>query len=156
MTLTRSFDELEALGIGTLRFSGRERVLEFADGLKRLWESAKKYMSSPVRKTMIIRKPKKSVRWPLAGLSALAGYSMLDGPDTTVYAVGENEWKSLEIIEPRMDERDQCEVEVWKYPPEMFAAEGKVDRFSLSLSLRDNTEARVESAVGEMMENIQW
>ncbi len=156
MTLSRSFDELEALGIGALGFSGRERVLEFSDGLERLWKSAKEYMSSPVRKTMTIRKPKKRAGWPQAGLSALAGYSMLDGPDTPVYAVGENELKALEIIGPGADERDRCEIEVWKYPPELFAAEGKVDRFSLALSLIENTDARVESAVEEMMENIEW
>jgi len=156
MTLTRSFDELESADIGEFTNSGRERALKFTAGLRSLWEKSKELMTSPVRKKVFIKMPGKNMHWPLAGLTALSAYSMLDEPRRPVYAIGSEEWRASEHKIVHAEEPGACEVEIWKYSPERFEFSGKVDRFSLILSLRDNSDERVELAIEEMMEKFKW
>jgi hypothetical protein len=48
------------------------------------------------------------------------------------------------------------EVEVWSYEPDLLSDGPAVDRFSLYLSLRDDTDERVQSALAEMMRGVTW
>ena len=48
------------------------------------------------------------------------------------------------------------EIEVWWYPPALFAERGIVDPFSLYLSLKADHDERTEAALEEMMEKFQW
>ena len=59
--------------------------------------------------------------------------------------------KVLDIVES-----DACLVEVWKYSPKLFAKKGVVDRFSLFLSIGEDNDERVQSAIEGMMEQIEW
>jgi hypothetical protein len=47
-------------------------------------------------------------------------------------------------------------IEVWNYDPNIFARYGTVDRFSLYLSLKDKKDERIEAALSEMIDNIEW
>ena len=57
-----------------------------------------------------------------------------------------------------MPDRDPeaVEVEVWIYPPSLFAENGVADRLSLYLSLRESADERVEEALEEMMRGRKW
>jgi len=57
----------------------------------------------------------------------------------------------LDIAEP-----NASELEVWSYSPELFAKKGVVDRFSLFLSMRENNDERIQSALEGMMEQVEW
>jgi len=57
----------------------------------------------------------------------------------------------LDIVEP-----NACELEVWSYSPKMFEKKGRVDRFSLYLSMKGDTDERVQSAMEELMEQVEW
>jgi len=160
MTMTRALDELEGAGLGQIVMEGRERVLRFDQDKKSLWGNALETLRSPVRKRLWVEH---SINKPLgmkAGLSALAHYSDLAEPQNPVLALAGAEWKRiktnknlkvLEILEP-----DACELEIWSYPPDLFAREGVVDRFSLYLSTQTNDDERVESALAKMMEQVAW
>jgi hypothetical protein len=97
---------------------------------------------------------------PRAGLSALAEYSMLAPPPHAVVAVARDVWATktrhgeFERLPPEAQEGS--EVEVWSYDPQLFAAGGVVDRFSLYLSLKDDEDERTQTALDEMMERIEW
>jgi DNA-binding MarR family transcriptional regulator len=54
------------------------------------------------------------------------------------------------------DEPGALHVEVWSYPPTLFARDGLVDPLSLYLSLRDTEDERVESALDQMMGDVSW
>lgn len=43
-------------------------------------------------------------------------------------------------------------LELWKYDPKVLADHAGVDVISLSLSLRENSDERIEKSVEEMME----
>lgn len=160
MTLTRAFTELESLGLGAVFSVGRERVLSFGDNKKDLWERAQVFMRSPVKKRVFIHPPADPWGGLPAGLSALAHKTMLAPPITSVYALGMNDWQAMQLY-PGIEvlphpEAGAVEVEIWHYSPLLFQHEGVVDPFSLYLSLRDNTDERVQSALEKMMAEVLW
>lgn len=53
-------------------------------------------------------------------------------------------------------EPEATEIEVWKYPPELFARNGKVDPLSLYLSLADTKDERIEIAIDALMKEFPW
>lgn len=157
MTMSRAFDELEMLGLGKIEMDGRERVLHFEANKKRLWESSKGSLSSPIRKRVYIRSTGQQVG-VRSGLTALSQYSMLAEPANPEYAISSVEWKELQDS-GRMEtfpDPSHAILEVWNYDPKIFAISGIVDKFSLYLSLRDEKNERVEAALGEMLDNIEW
>lgn len=160
MTLTRTFDELQSLGLGNVAAEGRERVLHFGEDKRKLWEQAREFMRSPVTRRVYIQPVKKRWAGVAAGLSALAHYSMLVPPANPVYALGTNDWKVMKIlntiVELSVEEPQSYEVEIWNYSPLLFQKNGVVDHFSLYLSLKDSTDDRVQSALEKMMEDIAW
>ena len=97
---------------------------------------------------------------PAAGLSALATYSALADPTVPVVALDRVTAKCLLDARgvqelPTADEAD-LEVELWSYKPGMLSEGPAVDRLSLYLSLRDDTDERVHSALDEMMRGVTW
>jgi hypothetical protein len=54
------------------------------------------------------------------------------------------------------DLNQKARVEVWSYDPKRFAKEGFVDTFSLYLNLRNDQDERIEAALEEMMEKVEW
>ncbi len=162
MTLTRAFDELESVGLGEVSMEGRERILRFNEVNKALWEKAKGLMSSPVKRRTYIKFLKSGRPGVLAGLTALSHYTLLSPPSTPTCALSIEEWNAMKqhndftemtIPEP---ETNIFQAEIWNYLPRLFAESEVVDRFSLFLSLRDNKDERVESALQEMMVKIEW
>jgi hypothetical protein len=161
MTLTRAFNELESAGLAEILQQGRERRLNFKWYGRELWGNAKEFMRSPVKKRTYIRDPHEN--WPglTSGLTALSHFSKLAPPANPVYAIGSTDF---EPIKARYDlfnssnrmEPELCELEVWRYHPGLFAKKNLVDRFSLYLSLNKNNDERVQAALEEMMESVQW
>jgi len=95
-----------------------------------------------------------------AGLTALAHFTLLAPPSVPVYAVSLDDWKSMKLINAVVElpaaEPQSYEIEIWNYSPFLFKEEDVVDRFSLYLSLRDNDDERVQSALEKMMEEALW
>ena len=53
------------------------------------------------------------------------------------------------------DSDSQVAVEMWRYDPQKLSNTKMVDKLSLALSLREDTDERVEEAVEEML-NTLW
>jgi hypothetical protein len=51
---------------------------------------------------------------------------------------------------------DANEIEVWRYPPALFAARDVVDPLSLYLSLKGISDERIEASLDEMMRKLGW
>lgn len=160
MTMTRAFDELETAKLAEVTIRGRERCLRFIGGRKEIWEKALPFLRSPVSKRLIIRRAKAVEDATHAGLTALAHYSMLAAPEYTTYALSREDWKALrhrhKIVAIPALEPDASEIEVWSYPPAVFAEDGIADRLSLYLSLKDDRDERTETALEEMVEKFKW
>jgi len=160
MTMTRAFDELETARLAEVTVRGRERCLRFNGDRREIWENAQPFLRSPVNKRLFIRRIDGAEGAIRAGLTALAHYSMLAPPAYTTYALSREDWKALrqqyKIIEVPAQDPDASEIEVWWYPPALFAEHGMVDRLSLYLSLKADHDERTETALEEMMEKFKW
>jgi DNA-binding MarR family transcriptional regulator len=160
MTMTRAFNELETASLAEVTIRGRERCLRFSRDRREIWEKAQSFLRSPVNKRLFIRRTEGAEAPIRAGLTALAHYSMLAPPAHTVYALSREDWKALrrrhKTIEVPTQDPDGIEIEVWWYPPALFAEHGIVDRLSLYLSLKDDQDERTETALQEMMEKFKW
>jgi len=160
MSMTRAFDELEALGIGEFSNQGRERRLQFMGEKLSIWKKVLPFLQSPVKKRFYIKTEYKGQPGPLSGLSALAHYSMIAEPQNPVFAFCSKAWKTFcqnhnfNLIP--FQEPDTCEIEIWSYDPLLFGKNDIVDRLSLYVSLKDNKDERVESALDRMVKEIKW
>ena len=161
MTLSRAVKELTTAGVGTLRTEGRVRWLHMERTAAQTWERAKPLLRSPTKRRFWARPVAK---WQpphvkLAGLSALARYSMLAEQQWPSYAVSPALWKTatqagIEVLpEP---EPGACEWEVWHYNPALVPNSETVDPLSLTLSLQGNTDERVQLALDELKQHFPW
>ena len=157
MTMTRVFDEIESIEIGKIAVEGRERILRFNIKGKALWEKAREFMTSPVKKRIYVKSDIKLLcKYPVAGLTGLAKYSMISEPAIPVYALSFEELKTLKIIEIPIADDGTAVIEIWKFPPSFFAENKVTDKFSLYMSFSGDIDTRVEMALEEMMEKIKW
>jgi hypothetical protein len=85
---------------------------------------------------------------------------MLAAPAYTTYALSREDWKSLrqryKPIEAPSRDADAHEIEVWSYPPDLFAERDIVDQLSLYLSLKADSDERTETSLEEMMRKLGW
>lgn len=160
MAMTRSLDEIESLELAEVSITGRKRLVHFDKNRRELWGKALPHLKTPVKENVWLKTMIDELPVCQAGLTALACYSMLTPPQKQVYAASAKNWKAikrkypLEIIS--YPDEAKCELEIWRYSPGLFANGKIVDPFSLYLSLRDIKDERIESAMEEMMEGIEW
>lgn len=160
MTMTRAFDELEVSGLADVSMKWRERVLRVEGEREQFWEKCLQHLRSPVSKRVKVQAPYDQYPLPLAGESALSRFSMLVAPSRSFYAVSGELWKTMQR-EWQMGELSShtdisVVIEIWKYPPELFATQETVDPLSLYLSLLESNDERVEMALDELQEKFPW
>lgn len=164
MTMTRAFDELENAGLVNIYKSGRERFLNINSKWKDLWEMALPRMRTPVKAETYLKRAADSFyrRSYKAGLTALSEYTMISAPKLQVFAIGTEEYRNLykdNIIETvEFPEEAAAIVQEWKYSPEPLTNENDrtVDRLSLYLSLQNDEDERIQSALEELTRGIEW
>ena len=161
MAMGQALNQLEDAKLVNVHKEGRERLFELAGEPADLWYQAQPLLASPVsRRRYLVGATPSARKGPAAGLSALADYSALAEPTVPVIALGRVrangllEARGIQEL-PTADEAE-LEVEVWSYEPGLLSEGPAVDRLSLYLSLRDDTDERVQSALDEMMRDITW
>jgi hypothetical protein len=161
MTSTRVLNELEETGLATVQIQGRERKVEFHLTKRELWEKAKAQLRDPVKISKNIYEKRETVdpRRVEAGLTALSHYSSLVEPEEKTYATDIDPImlsKTGKDFFPDPEATQLAHLEVWSYDPKRFAKDGRVDPFSLYLNLRNDQDERIEAALEEMMEKVEW
>ena len=161
MTLSRAVKELTAAGLATAYTVGRSRWLRMEHPPEQVWERAKPALRTPVKRTVWVVAKGSAANRPgrLAGLSALARYSMLTEPKWSVHALSAADWKAAtdagvrELPEPVAGAH---EWQLWSYSPALVPDAATVDPLSLTLSLQDNADDRVQLALGELKGTFPW
>ena len=163
MTISRVLNEIEETGLAEVLTQGRERKLHFNLNKRELWEKAKTQLKNPIRmsKTIYEKNTASNPRYIEAGLTALAHYSNLAEPKERTYATDMDPDLLVRTREDFLKHHDwdpeqKNYLEIWSYDPKRFAIKGRVDPFSLYLCLRGDQDDRVEAALDEMMEKVEW
>jgi hypothetical protein len=160
MTIKRALDELVQARIAVVRMRGRERELRLEATGRDLWNAALPFLRSPVQRHATALFPPNTMSSVEAGLTALSRYSMISAPRTSILAVSSEAWKTARsnpyVHETDHEDENAHQLEIWRYDPALLSEGDTVDRLSLFLSLRDSNDERIEAALGEMMESVQW
>lgn len=154
MTITRAAKQLEESGLFAVKKEGVNKILLGKAPKKELYEEAFAYLNSPVMKKGFLLKEAVTDEMLMAGTTALAEKTILNGEILLEYATDKTLFSGNDLEKELVDPHKQAEVEVWKYPPQLFGRDGMVDTISLALSLKENKDERVETAVEEMMAQL--
>ena len=159
MTMGRAFKEIAAAGLGTVVAHGRERRLTFEAPPQEVWQQAQSYLQTPVEKRIYVEPTSPLPTAPVAGLTALAEHTMIAPPSRPTFAITRDQWRGLSqsggVTEVTKSDFG-CELEVWRYAPRLLSEGKTVDRLSLYLSLRETDDERIEAALDELLQGVQW
>lgn len=161
MAVTHGVRELVALELCTKVPKGRAKTIQFNLESKALWERALVHMRSPAGRRYPVVGADGMMRDVLdAGLTALAGKTNLAYNGPRMLALPNREVRRLlsdNSLEIRVDEEDaEFVLEGWSYSPQLLSNGPTVDELSLYLSLKDDTDERVQMALTDMMEQRTW
>jgi len=119
-----------------------------------LFQKAEETLLNPVKRTVYVPKEYIGADMLVSGYSALAEYSMLSAPAVECYATDKiSQWKNV-MTNRLQDSKTQVAVEMWRYDPRILATGHSVDALSLALTLKDDTDERVEQAVEELLSEV--
>ena len=117
-----------------------------------LWELGRNRFFNPCKREIGVDVlPDEAVE---AGDMALSARSEINPPEIPTYAVPIKGFRSLGLTE-RGKDNAKFNLQLWLYPPAFFG-NGVVDRFSLALSLQDNPDDRIQSAIEKIMGDFKW
>lgn len=159
MSITRCYDEIEALGMPFLKTQRRSRRFHAIKDKKAMWGIMRPMLRNPViRDFRLGRKP--DVHMIFSGISALAEYSMLEEDACVQYAVRKDQVASIglkDMKEVPVSEEPVCIVHELGYTLP-FGNNTAVDPLSVALMLTDEemSDPRVESSLNEILEEMVW
>ena len=159
MSITRCFDELEAMSIPYLTVRSRARNLSADKDKKAMWEALRPVMRNPVI-TAYALKEIPPVVLPMSGAMALAHYSSLDESGYPIYAITKKELGKINVS-------GRCLVPTGEIPGCLIQEMGyhisfgdglAVDPLTTALSISEEeiADSRVSIAIDEMLEEHVW
>ena len=160
MTLSNVADELKAMKFCEVLVRGREKHLQFSGNRLELWNRTLPHAQTPVRKKYWAIKGPRLQHAKMAGMTALAHYTLLSDDQKPTCAMRDSEFRELKdsgILETCEIQDDAgTAIETWAYDPAILAEGEAVDPLSLYMSLKDMEDARVQKALKEILEALTW
>ncbi len=150
MTLTRAVRQLEATDLFFVAKDGVRKFIEAKYNRYELFEKAKEYLSSPIRKAGYIDKTQVTENMVFAGETALSEKTMLNPSRIITYATSETDFDKSLLTEDLIDPDKQIRLELWAYKPTQFSEDKIVDDISLILSLGNTSDERIEEAIDNL------
>lgn len=165
MSASRASAELVNLGFFDEQLIGRHKYLHLKFSREETWEKAKPYLKTPVKReiwtTDDIQLHASEMRF--AGFTALSKLTMINDDGTPCYAISVSKWRDLlrygvtELVEWELG---STHWQIWSYEPTIKSCKEEkyclVDQFSLWLSLKGETDDRVQMALQELEEGFRW
>ena len=157
MSVSRCFNELQALGLLLVKSEGKMRRFIWEGNRRALWDTARPFLRNPVAQQYRFEKPFDIVSAKLGGMSALCHYSMLADNPYTVYAVSKDTAIKMEVGKhPQIpdDETPGMVIQIIRYDLEYHDVLS-IDPLTaiLSLSDEDMTDPRLEVAIERVLED---
>lgn len=159
MSITRCFDELEAISIPYLTVRSRARNLSADKDKRAMWEALRPVLRNPVI-TAYALKEMPPIVLPMSGTMALAHYSMLNESEYPVHAMTKKEMNNIDISGNNLvpaGELPGCLIQKMGYHIP-FGDGLAVDPLTTALSINEEEMAdpRVSMAIDEMLEEHVW
>ena len=161
-SITLGITCLEDLGLCQKVADGSKRkVIHFDKTGKELWKQAQPFLINPVEERIFCDELLSEEHFPTCGINALAHYTWLNPDPERMIMMTVKQFRNFKgsdaLIRP--NEYDgSIIIEAWKYPPvTSIGTEAEwVDKLSLAISLREDTDPRVEGEVERLINDIAW
>jgi predicted transcriptional regulator len=153
LTANRAVKNLEKLGLCNLA-GGKEKQIQFTAKGKELWLKSQFFFQNPVERTVFTAELLSDRQAFVSNINALAHYSMLNDETKRYYAISKNSVKNL-VAETNKFAGDNV-IEVWRYNPDLLSDNGFVDRLSLYLIFKNDSDERVQTELEQMINEMQW
>ena len=144
--------QLETTDLFLVAKDGVNKFIESKYKRDELFEKAKVYLTTPVRKTGYIDKTQVTENMVFAGETALSEKTMLNPSRVVTYAISEKDYDKSLLTDELIDPDKQVSLELWAYNPKQFSEDNSADDISLVLSFTDTNDERIEEAVDELQE----
>lgn len=158
MAMSKAQNELRAAKLCKVVRAGMASMLQFELRGKALWDKAEPLMTTPVKRTEWVRWGQPRARAVVSGATALSEASMVTDEGIPTYAMRDRDVVSAvskgEIFACEGREEAEARLEAWKYDPWLLAENGRADRCSLYLSLRNSTDERVQKGIQFLLEGL--
>jgi hypothetical protein len=151
ISVIRAFDELEFFHLAER--SGYSKRLTFPMPCQKLWETALPLLKNPCRRVIGLENLPEAISVCVAGANALAERTMLAESERLEYAVLVGQFNRLGYIQTVPSSVAPVLLQLWTYPPD-FLTRGKVDPFSLYLTLKNESDERIQIALDELMNGV--
>lgn len=151
MTITRAVRQLEQVKLIYTYKQGVMKIISSEYPAKDLFEVAKGYLISPVKRKQYLLKSDAGGNLLVAGYQALSMYSMLNPPRVGCYATADAEQWEGRMQDILTDDLQQVELQIWKYNPCVLTKSDAVDVLSLAMCFQDDPDERVVGAIEEMV-----
>lgn len=158
-SITRASEQLVAMGLISEKAYGKELRMSATAIGREYYELARQHLINPVQRVVTVAGNAALQKFPLSGESALSNRSMLNAPKMPVIAICKADpmLKELSVVDEKWEpDSDLLQVEIWKYNPLLFENDEMVDPVSMSLSLQDCMDERVQGELEEYMEGLEW
>lgn len=162
MAITKAVENLHHHELCTVEGT-KEKYIRFVKERSGLWEDAIPLFVNPVFKKVYVDEKPEGILLLRSNESALPDYSDMNPGRQQYYAMERALFYELQkngqLKNPNEHEGIYC-LELWKYNPlklaERINEKDIVDPLSLFLSLQDNHDERVESAMEMIIQNYIW
>jgi DNA-binding MarR family transcriptional regulator len=159
MTVTKVKEEWETNGLCQTSREGRAVVIQFTAAGRDLWNKAEPLMSSPVKKSEWVRWKNRDEFGPPglpAGYTALAMTAKTEDDPVPTRALTERAYREM-LTNGMFDtvhgpEEANLRVEAWRYDPRFLSDGFCVDPISLALSLRGDSDERVQQQIQTVLD----
>lgn len=131
---------------------GKTKSIYFNDSRNILWNSIKNDLVNPIERILYTDEVLYDAN--VAGVNALAQYTMINNEPSETYAISKDEFKQLFISTDK--EFGTNRIEIWKYNPKHLSTNGIVDKISLFLTLKDGDDERIQIELESMINDITW
>lgn len=156
VTISRAMKALEQFSLCELkRESGGSITVRFLSDDRALWEKALPYLINPVREIWYCDDIRSDDELCVCSYNALAHYTSLNPDHTLMFAFEKEAFKEMksENIFSGLNKMDgAAKIEVWEYPP--VGLKKVVDKLSLYMTLKNDSDARVENELEIMIGEI--
>lgn len=153
MTVTRAVRQLEQTTLFTTEKDGVQKILRGKHTMRELYDKMQPHLISPVRRIIYADKYDPLPSTQIAGMSALSRMSMINPPDIPCYAIDGK--KRVPVgTDILIDSSAQVKIELWKYNPGVLTENDTVDPLSLAMSLKGDSDERIEEAVEILLNKV--
>lgn len=139
----------------------KRKELHFHERGQQLWDKVQPLLINPVEERVYCDELLSEDRFPICGINALAHYTWLNPDPERIIMMTAKQLRDYRasgaFVRPN-DFDGNIIIEAWKYPSvTSMGNEAKwVDRLSLAISLREDTDPRVENEVERLINDIEW